>query len=296
MTSPEAITDFLKELQSYAGDMERIKAACERLVADLYKVYSANSVHAYLTKYRNMARQWIDKDMLPYDVLLVLCKPKEKREERRNATANQLTTKRQQQIKVPDFDTIRDLGLQLIASGSYIENTLGLMIFTGRRPIELLKVGHFTATNNPYEIFFQGQAKKRQEGRSKKEQDDITSFPIPVFIKSDIIINAWLNLRAKKDFSQVENTTVNSTVSKTVGEAYRKHFDTYLPDTHAYSLRALYAIYAYFYPTVKEGRSMGDFIKGLLGHDKHDNSSSAHYEAFDVMEFHKRLILASVYR
>jgi hypothetical protein len=274
MTSQSDIAQFLAELQSYGHDRTKISGACTRLVTDLYDVYADNTVHATMTNYRNAMRKAISEGTLDAFALEAFRKPPEKSEERRKEYKTTLKRDLQQGRAIQNVDGLLNLAKSLLDSSSYIDIGLGLMLLTGRRPVEVFKTGNFTDDPTPYHVVFSGQAKTRD--REEGQQP----YSIPVFAEPTTIIHALAKLRSLRDFSNSSERDIHNRVSKTLNERFKKTFGPFLPESKPTHLRSLYATLAYeaFAP---EGHYFPSYAADILGHGAEDT-----YTAQSYMDFH----------
>lgn len=274
MTSREDITQFIRELQGYGNDQAQITAACARLITDLYDVYADNTVHATMTNYRNAMRTAIAEGTLDPHALEVFRKPEEKSQERRKEYKTTLKRNLQQGRAIQNVDGLLNLAKMLLDSGSYIDVGLGLMLLTGRRPVEIFKTASFALDPTPYHVVFSGQAKTRDREEGKQ------AYSIPVFTEPSSIIHALERLRSMRDFSESTERDIHNRVSKTLNERFKKTFGPFLPGSKPTHLRSLYATLAYetFAP---EGHYFPSYAADILGHGAEDT-----YTAQSYMDFH----------
>ena len=94
-------------------------------------------------------------------------------------------------------DELVAIGKVLIESTSFYEVAIGLLLLTGRRPIEILKTGSFEIISENKIRFF-GQAKTRKSEQSKD------GYEIYTLCNSEKVCSALTKLRGLKDFSNIE--------------------------------------------------------------------------------------------
>lgn len=275
MTSKESITKFMHELQNYAGNMTMVTRACQRCIEDLYACYADNTVHATMTDYRNAIRSKIIEGAFTPAYLRAFVKPEDKAHTRREVTAKRLNEDLSNRHAMDEQMANNVIGIaeNLIRSDSYIDITLGLMILTGRRPIEILKTATFTKVEEPYHVCFEGQAKTR--GRTDGERP----YNIPVLSKVDVIIHALEHVRSLRDFSEVENKQVHNTVSKTLNEKFKRVYGKLLPQCKPTHVRSMYALLCY-QTFSSERRSFDSYAASILGHKTNDTFTAQHYDDF----------------
>lgn len=160
-------------------------------------------------------------------------------------------------------------------SATWQKLTLGILIATGRRTIEILKTGDFyldkTHDNNGYICMFSGQAK---EGLFP-----VGRYEIPLLAPFNFVKEALDILRQKlpSNISDISNTEVNETYAKSLS----KNLSSVTKDSRLkpHDLRAIYAISCY---NLLKGNKMSmiGFISRILGHA--NASNAAYYQHFNV--------------
>ena len=166
----------------------------------------------------------------------------------------------------------------LFASSSTWEVAAAIILLTGRRPTEILKLGDFTQTG-AYQLEFSGQLKRRS--------DETATFPIYCLVRSYLLIDAFTRFRriaSVRELQEAENTAVDSRLNATVNRAVRTVFsEDILPaplgeaQLSAKNLRAAYVNIAYHLFGNPE-TSIGSFAEDFLGHQ--NAGSAASYEDY----------------
>ena len=105
----------------------------------------------------------------------------------------------------------------LLESDNYYELFSGLLAVTGRRTIEIAKLGNFEIIDHDH-LFFTGQAKIL----GKNSAAD--GYQIPILCNSTLIIQSLKRLRTIKDFTDKSERNVNAIISNSLGKAVKKHF------------------------------------------------------------------------
>ena len=158
---------------------------------------------------------------------------------------------------------------------------LAVILCTGRRNIEILKVGKFEVVNKNT-ILFSGQAKKKFGAVAKP-------YEIPVMHASaqDVVdcLDRLKRTSMCKELKGLSNEAVTERTSKTLSDCAR----TQLKNDNAtfYSARAAYGQEAYkkFIATLSASDkkpSVAGYISELLGHDEDDIMSAKSYEGVTV--------------
>ena len=167
---------------------------------------------------------------------------------------------------------------------------LALVICTGRRPIELFKLGSFKIENDST-LLFDGQAKKKHGEKPE-------AYEIPVlFSTAQKVLNAFKRLRQHAVIKKLENMTnedIDSRMSGSIVDCAR----TSLKNNNIvfYSARSIYAHIAYkeYENRIDELKKIRTYKGGklsktghastLLGHSGKDIGSAMSYEGIDIDE------------
>jgi integrase len=159
--------------------------------------------------------------------------------------------------------------LENAASSNMFDVAVALSIVSGRRMIEIMKIGTFTNNdNNKGGIVFTGQAKKK----------DVVEYTIPLLINYDTFSTALTRLRYIKDCSTLDNNEVNLRYSNSCNVAARRVLG---PKRHFHDARAIYAITAF--NILNHKLSMNNFIMKVLGHANF--TSSFNYSCVKVTNY-----------
>lgn len=153
-------------------------------------------------------------------------------------------------------------------SNNLFDVAVALSVVSGRRMIEIMKLGEFT-TNESNEIIFKGQAKKKEGGEEYK---------IPLLIEFDVFMKALNRLRYIKDCSKLDNNEVNLRYSNSCNVAARRVLG---PKRHFHDARAIYAIIGF--NILSHKLSMNAFIMKVLGHSNF--TSSFNYACVSVTDY-----------
>jgi hypothetical protein len=122
-------------------------------------------------------------------------------------------------VLIDRHDELIAIGTDLLGSTSFYEVAIGLLLLTGRRPVEILKTGSFEVISENKVRFF-GQAKTRE---SEQARD---GYEIYTLCNAQFVCNALTNLRNLKDFSNKTNRQTESSTSGRLGVTLRKHLMT----------------------------------------------------------------------
>ena len=121
-------------------------------------------------------------------------------------------------------DSLKPINLELYleAISSLLESSqpeklaIALAAVTGRRYSEVVARGDFSPTDNPYQIHFKGQLKKRTAhgeetspcGRSKKRGNDDDSYTIYTLVPADFVLAAISRFRTHPDIAALYNASI----------------------------------------------------------------------------------------
>jgi len=100
-------------------------------------------------------------------------------------------------ILIDRYDELVAISTDLLESTSFYEVAIGLLLLTGRRPIEILKTGSFDTVSENKVRFF-GQVKTKESEQAKD------GYEIYTLCNSKKVCGALTKLRELKDFSDIE--------------------------------------------------------------------------------------------
>jgi hypothetical protein len=186
-----------------------------------------------------------------------------------------------------DPDRIVAKAEELLSSQLWPEVVVGLALATGRRLSEILKVGQLYP-KTLYTVLFSGQL--------KRSDAILKPYEIPVLVRADVVLAAWLRLRTMIDCSKMETEAIGKAYSGDVAHAAERHFADLIPTREgrsklfAHLFRAIYPRLAVFYfcPIYKGHLA---YVTTILGHywskDGSDEllrnySSSLHYGDYNI--------------
>jgi integrase len=186
-------------------------------------------------------------------------------------------------IIISNVKSYLNTAISLLNSDNYYQLFAGLLAVTGRRPVEIAKLGSFEFINNN-SLLFKGQAKTRG-----KNSNSLDGYQIPTLCDAKLIISALHKLRELKDLSNNSEREINSLISNQLGKTIKKHFNGFLkvspnqsldclndyPFIEAKSLRpiATHIAQARFAPL----SDLHHFAKNYLGHQL-DNTAKNYME------------------
>jgi hypothetical protein len=128
----------------------------------------------------------------------------------------------------------------LLCSDKWAELATGVVVCSGRRLAEVLKIGIFTVKGN-YSVWFQGQV----EGHDRIEE----RFEIPTLVQAYLVVDAVLRVRQLVDCSALTVDDVGTTKGLVVDEAVARCMASLLPreTVTVHLLRMIYASIATFW-------------------------------------------------
>lgn len=155
---------------------------------------------------------------------------------------------------------------------------LGLALATGRREIEVLKLGRFEKVGE-FELEFSGQAKRRQG------VDYSSSYRIYSLIKADLVLEAFARLRAMPEvleLQHLENDEVNRRVAKTLNTVAKRVLGSeqrVFKDSRAIWARIVFETH---FTTEARWKTVNEtvFWREMLGHEDLDTQES--YKQFKI--------------
>lgn len=171
---------------------------------------------------------------------------------------------------------------QLRSDGSvspyYSHLTLGLALATGRREIEVLKLGRFKKAGE-FELEFSGQAKKR-EGVDYSE-----SYRIYTLVAADLVLEAFAALRALpevEELQHLDNIAVNNRVHSNLNQLAKRTLGDparVFKDSRKIWARAVFELH---FNRDERWKKVNEtvFWREMLGHDDMDTQES--YKAFKI--------------
>lgn len=160
----------------------------------------------------------------------------------------------------------------------YSHRALALALATGRRAVEVLKLGRFEKVGD-FELEFSGQAKQRGG------VDYGQSYRIYTLLRADLVLEELDKLRAMPEVLELQhcdNTEVNRRTAKTLNTVAKRVFDR--PDAVFKDSRAIWAriVFETHFNRDERWRRVNEtvFWREMLGHEDMDTQES--YKAFKI--------------
>ncbi|MCK2185711.1 protelomerase family protein [Halomonas getboli] len=160
----------------------------------------------------------------------------------------------------------------------YSHLALGLALATGRRSIEVLKLGKISKVDR-YQVEFSGQAKKRGG------VDYSQAYHIYTLVDADLVVEAWNELRELPEVVELQgmdNTEINRRTAKTLNTLAKRVFDDderVFKDSRAIWARLVFEMHFAQDPRWKKVTE-DVFWREMLGHEDMDTQRS--YRAFKI--------------
>jgi hypothetical protein len=243
------------------------KKLVNEVIDDLNHIENLNTKGWYLTKFRKAAR----KRLGTYPKELKL-NPKIWKDKEHERKVNLNT-------KLKDVHVIDDPQILIKTAMEYIQTNLpykiatGLALLTGRRSIEVTKIGKLKDKSdcNEMELYFEGQAKAKRE---------VKAYKIPILGDKKIILERWKVLRKlKPEWQKEENIILTSKINGVLNRYARTIWDKI--NTFK-DLRAIYSSIAYHYFARNSNIAAVKYVAEILGHVCFDDTSPVHYMKYKV--------------
>jgi hypothetical protein len=206
---------------------------------------------------------------------ILILDPKIKLE--RTMRLNKVSIKKLKNRVNVDYDNYIDLMNLLKKSDKYYDIVALLIMSSGRRAIEIAKVGNFTISTNktyPNQISMTGMAKKRPTSEISK-----VDFPL-INLKQLEFLRLLKLIRKQKNFEKDTNEKVISIINSGLNTRFRTLGEECTTDV----IRGIYAdIIIKKYPNSKISNTVSK--AHLLGHEDL-TSVSMHYDRSVVINFH----------
>lgn len=219
-----------------------------------------STIQSYLTEVRKQINQHIDNDYIRTQLLSILRIPKIE-QERLKTRAKNKEIKHIQTTKIDEF--IENFLKKGTKTASFSEFTTFLLLTSGRRVYEIVKIGNFRIHKNT--LLFSGSAKL-------KGKPDI-EYEVPCLIDPKKFINLFRKYRKIFDSSQLSSREINAKYAMPLSRFVKKTFGNNIT---VHDLRRAYSSIAYEKFATKAKKQ--DFVRDILGHSEDPkNSTTYHY-------------------
>ena len=239
-------------------------AAAVLLRNDLLSKYSVTYARACLTEFRKASKS----AGLNLRYHLRISKKAQAKVERKYAA--DLSKAHNGLIRIEDVESMIDKAVLGLSSDNVAIAAVSLISVTGRRPIEIMKVGKFTKVRGDNgQLMFEGQAKTkgRHVGRY--------AIPLPRKV-APLCIQALKKVRSELDYTALSNDDASRKYNGRICFLATKIFKEHLGRCTPKDLRKAYAVIcsAKFRQTEV---SQNAYISSILGHHKDDIAVSHSY-------------------
>lgn len=279
-----------------AETIEDVEALCQGYVKTLKDNYALASQHRYLT----LARKAVDTELEPgefgyfdrkagsvrHEAIQFLVKDIEDQDAWKKRNTQRVIETLENQVRLQNPKEIINRAIELLDDQYYSNVAAGLLLLSGRRPIEILKVGEFEPLKD--RLYFTGQAK------TKGREDVPEGYEIPVLCNPELFVDAFDRLRMLKDCRNMSNENVNRNVQNKVVEKIKKKFSPLCPEINSCSdLRKVYgAVCIFKYKHLNQIRwiakgkrnpAYAALLRNILGHGEDDVTTAQSYEKFEIV-------------
>jgi hypothetical protein len=243
--------------------LRRFQRFCRNHVQELKDAgYTIFTVKNALTEYRHAVKDLLDGDELKFTLRYFTLTRDEWWSLRRQYEAK--VTAEAEKTRPIDGNKILEAALGNLNSAAYTRQAVALMVLTGRRSIEVLKLGGVSAISGRNDVvMFSGQAKTKEV--------EVPPYEIPVLAPADKLIAAWNELRKKKDFSALTPDEVNARCAKSLNETAEAVYGACV-DGRKIKPKDLRAIYGTICCAALKPESMSRtvYLATILGHRMYD--------------------------
>ncbi|AHH11298.1 Telomere resolvase ResT (plasmid) [Borrelia coriaceae] len=148
----------------------------------------------------------------------------------------------------------------------------GVLMATGRRPVEILKVSKFYVEDSEH-ILMKHIAKK-------KEHNLVHEVVFPTFADSKLIIDSIKEIRYMERTEKLSKEIVSSNLSYSYNRLFRKIFENiFEPEESIYFCRRLYSRFSYL-AFAPKNMELNLWITTVLGHEHDDIITAFHYNRY----------------
>lgn len=270
------IDNFLQMLLTENNKQKRAQM-CSNKRKELEDSYTIRTVKTYLTEYRAAIKTTFGEDSTLLRFLRI-SKAKTAKIKREYKNKIQKRTEEGALQEITNPQELITLGRDLIKESSYLKVSLGLMLLTGRRTIEVLKTGSLhPISKKSFEVVFEGQAKKGDK--------ESLPYKIPTLAPAKELISAlnWLR-ETKGELLELTEKQVSSKCARNLNNLCGVlFFDTLGSNSTPHDLRKAYAALAYEQSGKKE--SFRIFAAKILGHSSDSTETTETYFKYQITNY-----------
>ncbi|WKC58601.1 protelomerase family protein [Borrelia sp. P9F1] len=148
----------------------------------------------------------------------------------------------------------------------------GVLMATGRRPVEIMKVSRFYVEGDQH-ILMKNIAKK-------KESNLVHEVTFPTFADSRLIIDSIEEIRYMERTERLSKEVISANLTYSYNRMFRKIFkDVFEPEESVYFCRRLYSRFSYL-AFAPKNMELNLWITTVLGHEHDDIVTAFHYNRY----------------
>ena len=148
----------------------------------------------------------------------------------------------------------------------------GVLMATGRRPVEIMKVSKFYVEDSSH-ILMKHIAKK-------KEHNLVQEVVFPTFANAKLIIDLIEEIRYMERTEKLSKEIISSNLAYSYNRLFRKIFeDIFEPEESVYFCRRLYSRFSYL-AFAPKNMELNLWITTVLGHEHDDIITAFHYNRY----------------
>lgn len=266
------VQNFIQSLQSQPNGNEKIKI-CVAMRLGLEQAHTPSSVRKYLTTYRKelKANFGANSSLLKFLKLRKEVGAKIEKDYKRKV---QVRTEQNDLVKIENPNELIEFARELLTSDSYLKVSLGLMLVTGRRSVEILKTATFhKVPSKAFRVVFEGQAKLKERVASPYE--------IPLLCTANEAIKALNFIREKRsEFAQLTSEQLNKKCAKSLNDTAKIFKDFLGVGIVCHDLRKAYAAIIYNQSNTLD--SFRVFAAKFLGHSENSELTTETYLKYTI--------------
>ena len=257
----------------------KLYTALDKVIKALYQ--NENTSENTFTKYRKVVRdKYGNESQIYIKSTHILGVSRERALERREEYQNKVSEKGLNRRKLPPIydDEIYAAIDAGINSSDPLEKAIAVMLNTGSRQIEVLKVSTYSETkDNPSFITVKGIAKDR----SKKGYENKVVIRPLINLNAEQVVNAVKYVRDNLNL-QGDNDAISSRYNQTINKRMKRLFPTH-PELTAHKCRYIAGQMAYLLHG--GGGTENAYIQQYLGHE--EGTTSRTYQSINVRLRHE---------
>ena len=225
---------------------------------------------------------------LDHDVLRFLAMDETDKDDLRDIDKDALEAKKTSTVDI-NYYWVESTINRLLKESMYSYAAIGLALASGRRAVEILYQGRFTAKGE-YTVTFSGHAKKRGGADHKTKSEIYTLIPAKDFCAAMKRFREMKPVAALKQYDEIpetqRNVEINRRTAKTLNESTKRAFDN--NERMFKETRAIWAriVYEKYFQADERWKSVDEdiFWREMLGHQEDDTQEHYKYIKIDYTE------------